>query len=104
MPYMKKGKQRYSKKEKAAYYAAKSKVGAVSNEGEPLSDFQRGRMFERSQQLGQRCGNFNYRNADAAGKQKIREERRALREKQEVERKAYKARVKAAKKAAKGAK
>ena len=64
---------KFSKKEKAQYFANKSKKGAVSKNGAVLSDFQRGRNYGRAEQIGQERGQHAYRCADESGKAELRQ-------------------------------
>ena len=97
---------KFSKKEKAKYFAAKSKKGAVSQNGAVLSDFQRGRNFGRAEQIGQERGQHAYRSADEAGKEALRQKQIEYAEKRQKRFEAWcvKQQKKAAKQAAKAGK
>ena len=51
-------KKRYTQKEKMHHLAQKSKKGAKDNSGNELSDFQRGRNFGRSEEIGRQLGRY----------------------------------------------
>ncbi len=95
--------KRYTKKEKAAHFAEKSRVGAVSNNGQPLSDFQRGRNFGRAEQINQDRGDYKWRKSDKATRDEIHAARVRYQQKQDREREKYFAKLdkKATKQAAK---
>ena len=82
-------KKRYSKKEKAAHFAEKSKKGAVSNNGVPLTDFQRGRNYGRAEQINQDRGSYAWRKSDKAGRDEIQVKRENYKKKKEEKRAKY---------------
>lgn len=63
---------RYSQKEKMHYFSQRSKVGTTDSTGQPLSDFERGRSFGRSEEIGNNLGRFAYSKADESGKAQMR--------------------------------
>lgn len=97
-------KKRYTQKEKMHHLAQKSKKGAKDNNGIELSDFQRGRNFGRSEEIGRQLGRHKYKQAqrvgDTATLALMEMESAQRRAKRDRERAAYKA-EKAAQKAAK---
>lgn len=103
-------RKRYTKKQKMHHLAQKSKKGAKSNAGNELTDFQRGVNFGRAQEIGNQLGDYKYRQSDKEERAKIKEERKAHKDKAEKKRAAYfakldkKAEKAAAKAAAKNAK
>lgn len=82
-------KKRYTRAEKAAHFAEKSRVGAVSNAGVPLSDFQRGRNFGRAEQINQERGDYKWRKSNKSQREQIQAERAAFERKQDRKRAIY---------------
>lgn len=98
-------RKQYTQKEKMHYFAQQSKKGAKKANGQPLSDFERGVAFNKSQQIGQQLGRYKWKKAKEAGDEKTIAEMRATRAEIRAQRKReiaeYKARKEAKKRAGK---
>ncbi len=101
-------KKRYTQKEKMHHLAQKSKKGAKDNSGNELSDFQRGRNFGRSEEIGRQLGRYKYNQAKAVGDtvtmENMKATRAQIRANKAAERAAYRAQKAAEKAAKKGVK
>lgn len=82
-------RQRYSKKEKMHHLAQKSKQGATSNAGNPLSDFQRGVNYGRAQEIGNQLGDYKWRKSNKEERAQLKAERKAYKDKAEKKREKY---------------
>lgn len=62
----KKGRTRYTLKEKINYHSQRSKPGAVNSRGEALSDFKRGEHLGKAKAMGDSVSYYKYTQKNAA--------------------------------------